>query len=296
MCCDYLPDGTKNAKILGLNEKLSAIRGERTKLEDESYELAEKRDKLHVLAKNLRDEVATLRNQRNEINDRVAEMKQHRNNVITEVRLKTEETKKIREEHRLLSKKKPPRSHEDLQKEVESIDWQIQTSSLTVQEDRELVGKVKQLEKQLIIHRKLEQLLARIAQLQSEVKMMKSESQQLHLQLTNKAQTSQEIHTEMLQKADEWRTQRTKADDLHAEYILAKQKTKTIRDNENALLTEIRNLKTEIDDEVKKEKEQGDNVIRETLEKQAKEKLKRGGKLSWEEFQLLAEKGLTEED
>jgi uncharacterized coiled-coil DUF342 family protein len=296
MRCDYLQDGTKNAKIAELNEKLSAIREERTKLERESYELAEKRNNLHDRVKSLREEVTTLRNQRDEINDRVAEMKQHRNNLTTEIRLKIDETKKIREEYRVFSKKKPSRSHEDIQKEVESIDWQIQTSSLTVQEDRDLVGKVKQLEQQLMIHRKLEQFSTRIAKVQAEIRIMKSESQQLHLQLTSKAQTSQEIHAKMLQKIDESRTQKTKADELHAEYILAKQKTKTIRESEIALLTDIRSLKMEIDDEVKKEKEQSDSILRETLEKQAKEKLKRGGKLSWEEFQLLAEEGLTEED
>jgi uncharacterized coiled-coil DUF342 family protein len=53
-------------------------------------------------------------------------------------------------------------------------------------------------------------------------------------------------------------------------------------------------LQGKIRADLQKEKNDNESALRETLEKQAKEKLKRGGKLSWEEFQLLAEKGMTE--
>jgi uncharacterized coiled-coil DUF342 family protein len=290
-----LPDEIKT-KIAELNEELSSMKDERDKVEKAAYKMAEKRDRLHELVKNLRDEVAELRGRRDEINDRVKEMKQRRNKMSTMIREKLDQTKKINDEYRTLSKRKPSRSHDDLQNEVESVDWKIQTSSLTVQEDRELVEKVKQLELQLVVHRKLEQLSLRITQLLAEVRTMKSESQHLHLQLTAKAKTSQEIHTRMLEKIEESKMHRAKMDELHRQYLQTREKIRSMRDEENVLATQMRQLKVEIHEQVQREKEEGENVLREILERQAKEKLKRSGKLSWEEFQLLAEKGITEED
>jgi uncharacterized coiled-coil DUF342 family protein len=45
-----------------------------------------------------------------------------------------------------------------------------------------------------------------------------------------------------------------------------------------------------------KHKKESEDSFRQTIEERAKEKLKRGEKLTWEEFQLLAEKGMTSQD
>jgi len=49
-------------------------------------------------------------------------------------------------------------------------------------------------------------------------------------------------------------------------------------------------------EEEEKEKKQSEDELRQAIENRAKEKLKRGEKLSWEEFQLLAEKGISTQD
>jgi uncharacterized coiled-coil DUF342 family protein len=228
-----LSERKKTEIVADLNEKLSALKDQENRLETEASERAEKRDKLNGRMRSLRDEVLELRGQRDELNSRVKELKQHRNEMTARVHERLEETKKLEEEKRALAKRKPAKSHEALQKEVDNIDWTIQTTSLTLQEDRELVEKVKQLETQLAIHKKLEQVTKRVAQIRTEIKGMKSESELLHKQLT---------------------------------------------------------------EEVQKERKESQDALRETLEKQAKEKLKRGEKLSWEEFQLLAEKGMTDQN
>jgi uncharacterized coiled-coil DUF342 family protein len=46
----------------------------------------------------------------------------------------------------------------------------------------------------------------------------------------------------------------------------------------------------------KKQKKESEDTLRQKIEEQAREKLKRREKLSWEEFQLLAEKGMTSQD
>jgi uncharacterized coiled-coil DUF342 family protein len=55
-------------------------------------------------------------------------------------------------------------------------------------------------------------------------------------------------------------------------------------------------LRGQIRAEEEKERKEDEEALRQTLEKQAREKLERGEELSWEEFQLLAGKEGTAED
>ena len=286
----------KNESVAELNEKLSALKGQESILGSEASKFAEKRDELNGRVRSLRDEVLGFRSQRDELNIRVKELKQRRDEMKAGLHERIEEIKKLREENKILAKRKPSQNHEALQKEVESIDWAIQTTSLTLQEDRELVEKVKRLETQLTIHRKLEQLAKKIAQLQTETRTMKAESENLHRQMTENAQKSQETHRKMLEKIEESKTLKTEADDMHKQFLRAKETTQPIRDEIKTVLNQLRQLKGEIREEAQKERKESEDTLRETLESRAKEKLKRREKLTWEEFQLLAEKGITEQD
>jgi len=285
----------KNEKIANLNEKLSVLKAQEDTLTSEAQRFAVMRDDLNEQVRGLRDEALGLRSQRDKLNEKVKELKQKRNEIRVGIQDKLEETKKLREESRILSKRKPPRSHEILQKEVESIDWTIQTTSLTLQEDKELVEKVKQLEMQLSIHRKLEQLAKRKAELRTEAKTMKAEAEQLHTQLTENVQKSQETHRKMLEKAKKLGTLKAEADNMHKQFLQAKIATEPINEEMKVVLSQIRQLKAEMTEEAQKERKEIEDALRESLETKAREKLKRGEKLTWEEFQLLAEKGITEQ-
>lgn len=286
----------KTGIVEGLTEKLSELKEQKSKLETEAHEWAEKRDELNERTKNLRTEVLELRSQRDKLNNRVKELKQHRDGTTARIHEKLEEMSKLEEENRALAKKKPSKSHEVLQKEVESIDWTIQTTPLTLQEDKELVEKVRHLETQLAVHKKLEQLTQKIAELRIQVRAMKSESELLHKELTENAHKSQETHKKMLKKMEESKALKTEADNMHKQFLAAKEKVRPLLQEMKVALSHISQLKGEMRQEEQKRQKESQDALRETLEKQAKEKLKRHEKLSWEEFQLLAEKGMTEQD
>ena len=293
--CKRMKESNKNEMVAELNEKLSELKERQNASENEARKFAEKRDELNGRMRNLRGDILELRSKRDELNSRVKELKQRRDEMRAGIREKIEEAKKLGEEGKLLAKRKPSKSHQVLQKEVESIDWTIQTSSLTLQEDRTMVEKVKQLESQLSIHRKLEQLVQKIAQLRTETRTMKAETQNLHKQLSEIAQKSQETHARMLEKIDDQKRLKGEADDMHKQFLQRREATRPVREEMKAIIDRIRLLKGEILEEAQKERQNSEDVLRETLESRAREKLKRGEKLTWEEFQLLAEKGITEQ-
>jgi uncharacterized coiled-coil DUF342 family protein len=99
----------------------------------------------------------------------------------------------------------------------------------------------------------------------------------------------------MLEKIEESRAPKAEADDMHKRFLQARETTLPIREEIKAVMNRIKMLKGEILEEAQKERKESENVLRETLESRAREKLKRGEKLTWEEFQLLAEKGIAEQ-
>lgn len=291
---ERLSGNDRKTKIEELNKKLSVLRDERINLENETRELAEKRDKLNERFRGIRAEIQDVRTQRDEVNSKVRNMKQRRNEATLSIQAKIAEMREAQEEYGSLLKKKPSRSHHALQEEVEHIDWEIQTTPTTLQEDRELVGKVKELETQLIVHKKLERLKGKIAELRIQTRTMRFGSEQLHTQLTANAQIAQESHRKMLEKIAESKALKTQADDIHRQYLQTRAKIKPVQEEAKTVVGQILQLEGTIHADLQKEKEQSESVLRETLERQAKEKLKHGGKLSWEEFQLLGERGMTE--
>lgn len=287
---------SRQQKLDELTKKLSETKEQRNKINAEAKELAEKRDKLNEGFKNLRMETLALRSERDGLNEKVKEMKRKRSETKTKIHLKIEEAKGLNQEIKALAKRKPSKSFHSLQKEVEDIDWKIQTMSPSLQEEKELVERVKQLENQLSVHRKLEQSSKKLFEVRAEIKALERESEGYHKELTVNAQESRAIHEKMLVKIEESKKLKTEADDTHKLFLEARGKMRPIQGEIDGIFRQIKLLEEEIRAEEQKEKKKKEDILREKLEKDAREKLRRGEKLAWEEFQLLGKEEETTRD
>lgn len=283
----------KLRKIGGLNQKLATLKEQRDKLVAEARELAEKRNKFNNEFKRLKTEAQGLKKTRDEINARVKELKQQRNQIKMEISQKIKELKNLLEEIKVLATKKPSKSFSTLQKEVEAIEWKIQTTPLSLQEEKQLVEKVKQLESQLNIHRKIEQLNQKRLELTTELKALEARAKSIREKIVNEAEKSQQTHEEMIRKLEEAKKLKAEADSLHGLFIQIKEKVKSVEDEIKKILKEIENLKGEMAAEAEEEKRKSEESLLENVAKNAMEKLRRGEKLTWEEFKILTEKGLA---
>ena len=279
-----------------LDQKRTSLLEEEDSLHNLADKLAEKRNRLNERSRALREEVQQLRDERDQINNMVRTLKEKRNDLSAAMKERIERIKQLNEESKSIAEKKPRRSHKDLQEEVDSIDWKIQTTSHTLEEDKELVGKVKELETQLSVHKKFEHLRKTIQDLRAQVTRLRTESQQSHQALTAQAQKSQELHSKMLSKVEDAKAARAEADAIHKQFLEVKEKARPVGEQIVNITAEIRRLNGEIRAEEQEEKKHNEDELRQTLEQKAREKLKRGEKLSWQEFQLLSEKGVTTQD
>jgi uncharacterized coiled-coil DUF342 family protein len=291
-----LTEQQKPGDIAALNQQLDFLDKQAEEAIVETRKLIEKRDKLNEQFRQLRQETRDLKAERDTINARVHDLKSQRDETRTTIHEVIEEIKATRGKISELKKKTPKRSHSDLKKELEDIEWKIQTTSLDKEEEKKLIENVKQLEIQLSAYKKIEQQLKKIADLEQGLRKLDETGDKLHAELSALAQKSQKTHQKMLAKIDEAKKIKTEADVLHQSYLQAREKSKPLNEGRRKLAEQKRQLyesqrhlhesERQQDEASRKTAEQ---ALKEKLEAEAREKLQRGEKLSWDEFQLLAE-------
>jgi len=284
-----VPEQQKLTELAAINQQIAALKEQADKASIETKTYVEKRNKLNEQFRQLRQEIYALADERNSLNGKVKSLKQQRDEARTKIHAAIEEIKAIRQKLMELKKKIPRQSHQELQKEFTDIEWKIQTTSLDLQEEKELIETVKQLETQLKVYTKIEQQNQKITELQKELDTLKTKADTFHQELAETAPKSQELHAKMLAKIAESKKIQSEADGLHSAYLQEKEKTAPLRSEIKKLVEQKAKLQSVMREEDDKKRKTVEQALKEKLGSQAKEKLQRGEKLSWDEFQLLSE-------
>lgn len=282
-------------KIEQLSKELAATRQERDELNTQAREWAEKRNKVNDQIKELQIEVKRLKEQRDEINLQVQVLKAAREKAKTERNEKHQRVAQIREKIKALEPKKPSTRLKDLEKAIQSIEWKIQTSSLSVKEEKTLVDQVRILEVQRVAHKQLQELTDKMIEMQTEAKALGTQAKLNHEKLAQLAEESQGFHEKLIGVLNNIKSLRQNADEAHQKYVGIRQKADKSHERYVGIQRQIRALKDEL---AKKEKEHygaRGRALREEATKRAREKMKRGEKLTWDEFKLLTEQEETTE-
>jgi uncharacterized coiled-coil DUF342 family protein len=284
-----LTEQQKTNEIARITQQLAALREQVNNANAETKTQVEKRDELNEQFMKLRLEIRELKNERDNLNEKVQTLKQQRDEARTKFRANIEKVKAHSQKITELKKKTPKVSRRELRKEFERIEWKIQTTPLDMQEEKRLVENVKQLETQLKLYKKIDQRVKKIAELRKELETLEESADTAHQELTKTVKKSQEIHAKMIAKINESKTIKTDADSLHAAYIQAKEQIKPLYDDIKKLTEQRKKLQDAVREENEKRKKNTEKALREKLESQARDKLQRGEKLSWDEFKLLEE-------
>jgi phosphoserine phosphatase len=182
----------------------------------------------------------------------------------------------------------------NIESEIEKLEWKIQTTSLSVNEEKLLIDQVRVLETQLSFHKQMQELGNALFELQTEEKALETRANLHHEKLSELAEQSQSFHekiTEILSKVD---VLRVEADAKHQKYVEFKQQAQTVHQEQTGLLRQIKSLREELRQMEEKKQAKRQRELRKDLMEKASEKLKQGEKLTWEEFKILAEKKKVE--
>ena len=312
----------KPVKIEDINQQIEKLREQTRTADVQIQKDIEQRNQLNDQVKKTREEINELKAERDSINEKVKLLKQQRDAIRVKADPFTEEIKVRMEKIAELKKKVPRESQQSLREELDAIEWKIQTTSLDLQEEKRLIEDVKQLETLLSSYKKIDLQNKKIKDLMAQRKIIEEEADVFHKELTDLAKKSQEIHSQMIEKVNTAKISKAQADSLHQAYIKTKEENVLLYVKIAELIGQIRGLRASMKEEEKarrasaqlaykeremalKEKEKADKEkqevvkqkqqeIKEKLGAEARDKLQKGQKLSWNEFQLVM--GDDEED
>jgi len=191
-----------------------------------------------------------------------------------------------------LNEQRPDGDLRQVEREIQEIDWEIQTNSLPVKEEQDLVNRVRQLETLLVVQKKIKKVKDKLFELRTEERSFGTEAKTLHEKLSELAEQSQKFHAHMIELLDKARELQAEADEAHQKYVETKQQAQKIHQKCVELVEKIRTIERDWKETADKKQAERQSEVQKELEERALAKLKRGEKLMWEEFQILAEKGM----
>jgi len=270
-----------------LRAKNTAKRAEIAALRKQMDDSAKRRDDLNAEVKSLSEEVKKLKAKRDAGNARVKELKIKRNELRDEAAEKRETLSKVLQQTQQMSEQLKG-SVAELYKQINSLEWYIQTNPLAPKTERSIIAKISALEFDLAKHKGLRSVKDKLLQLRVEVGALRLQAQATHEELTRIADESEKIHNAMQELVKSMFSKRKEADAAHAEFI---EKSQTRREAVNELRANIERLsqlQSKIGEARESPRLKGEKV-KSQYKEAANEKMKSGGKLSFEEFQALME-------
>ena len=249
----------------------------------------EKRDTLNKQVKDLRLETRKIRERRDTINAEVKSLKTQRDQSRLLVKEKLVTRKQLKEKLRLLNLKKPAESADAIRREKEEIEWTIQTTSLTLQEEKPLVKKATLLGSKLDIYRRIGDAKESILKLQKEVEQMEKDAKLSHVQLLELAQQGQELHDKMTETLEKAKALQIEADKHHQSFVQSRQESQKIHREYLKVSEGLSLLKKALGERREKERNVQQEEVKKKLRAEAMKKLEEGKKLTFDEFKLLSE-------
>jgi uncharacterized coiled-coil DUF342 family protein len=188
-----------------------------------------------------------------------------------------------------------PMSGRATKKRFDELEWKLQTTSaLKVKDERQIIDQVKVLEKQLAIHKCIRELRQQSLDMKLEIESLRLQMKVLHSEVSKAAEASQKNHQRMLDVFKQMKELKADADKNHQTFIEVKTKANEAHSNYIEVVSQMKTLERKLGKlggdmqfaQLKKALE-----FRETMGKEAAEKLRRGNKLTFDEFKILLEQG-----
>ena len=277
-----------NGELEKLRFRLEEVRNKLDLLRREIKSWSAKRRSTIEELKALRERIREARTKRDSINKTVKLLKAEREDLKAWLKDYKHKLSECKEKFKVLRGRRPEGSVQTLEKQLEEIEWKIQTTPLPLREEKILVDRAKEVGAKLGV-------LKRITALKEEERGLRQNVRELKMKINSKSEVilklasqSQEVHSEMLRLIE-------KADGLRMRAKSESKKLAEVKEKLRVLSEEYKSIKNELkrrleEKKLREEKERREKATRllKQLREQASEKFKRGEKLTWEEFRLLS--------
>jgi uncharacterized coiled-coil DUF342 family protein len=278
------------------------IKQQREEFNRKVTSIANKRNLLNEQVKELIKTAKEERDKRDKCNEAISTIKQSKTLLLKEIEGFNEQAKRLdlqlngKQEKNPQVKRRPEHSAKKIRHDIQELEWKIQTTSnLSISEEREIVERIARLEQKFRDVRGTDVLARDLKTIVNRINMLKGKFRSFDNELRSQARESRFHHKTMIQAFKNADILRKQADELHAQFLEAKEHANTIHNEYLSYIREINRIRLDVNKNKQKSKAEQDAQRREKLKEKtedAKKKFEEGRKLSFEEFRTLIDKGL----
>ena len=272
-----------------LEGQIAELRNKVQSLRDEAKEWGEKRDSLNAQNRRIWEEVKELKSRRDELNQTIRRMKEERNKLHEQVSPKRKELDDLRKKMDELPGRGNTRF---IAKRIKELDWEIQTNPLSLAEERELVGRVRILEEQMLASREAQTVRDRLVELRSEFGALRITANDIHAKMTELANQSQDLHERMILKIKESEAVKPEADAAHKKYSELRNQAEEAYQGYAEILARVKATRLQMRQDRENEEKKRTEAAMTTGSEVALRRFKEKRKITLEEFKILKGKGL----
>ena len=237
----------------------------------------------------LREQAAYEKEQRDACNEEIRVNKQLREELKPKIHAAWAKVKELRAQY-FKMKDEVGQMPEDIQKEIDELEWKQQTSSLTPEEDAELTRQIVELLEKIDQAESIGYSSGELDKAVEEAKALSVMHDEAHEKVVSYAQKSQEHHEKMLSLYQELDEFRSGGSDLHERFLEAREAADATHSRIVGLYERIKlnqYLLDLIDDEQTLRRQEQDKQLREERIAQTKEKSSSSKRLTLNELRLL---------
>ena len=125
--------------------------------------------------------------------------------------------------------------------------------------------------------------------MQVEAKALGTQAKLKHDELSQLAKQSQEFHNRLAEALDKIKALRQSADEAHRKHLELRQEADKSHGKFIEIQKQIKSLKEEIESNERHQYAQKGQALKDQAVAKAREKMKHGEKLTWDEFKLLTD-------
>ncbi len=282
-----------------LHRQLEAVEAQATALRDALRaadaaveQWAASRDALNEKGRHLRDDIQRLKAQRDGVHNQIQALKADRDTLRLGRHDHRQQYRAVADQLRALPPP-PRRSADEVRHHIEQLDWEIQTQSLTPEQEAPLLTQIRALEREGVVHRDRSRVHEKLLGLRQAVAATEGRLVEVTEQIHALAAEAQEHHLQMVATTEAFQAVKAEADDAHRRFRESLADAKALRAAYAACLEQRREVTTQLRRVEAVRRQQAADAEAEVQRRTAAEKLRERKKLSFEEFKALVDKGLV---
>ena len=286
-------------KLTQAKNEVTILKGKLNQINKQKENWLKKKDEINKEISSKIGEIKGSKHKRNDLTSQVKNLKKTRNDLNKQINEKINEIKKLKDDYKSACEKHNVQGDPaKLKKDIESLEFKIETEPMKFDKEQKLRKEIKGLKKQYAELSAVTGVWDNVRKKSKDIDVLKKEANQIHKKVQDMAKMSQGHHEELIGESKEIDDMKKAEEEAYQKFFEYKKQFSDINDELKKKLDELKTIKDTLDhnkvelDDLKKDK---DTKAFKEKEKKVQEKVKKKAKLTTEDLLVLQKTMMDEE-